>query len=399
MGTTNKTLKVIGAGYGRTGTLSTYTALNQLGLPCYHMFEVLQNKANKTHIDFWNKVANSPAGQQHDWSTVFANYSAVVDNPACSVWRELHAAYPEAKVLLTLHPRGPEAWYDSTMDTIYFTEVRWQFKVLAAVVPFMRKFGNMSRKLIWERAHKGSMRSKAKALKEYETHIEEVKAAIPADQLLIFTVDQGWGPLCDFLGLPVPNTPFPNVNDRKQIKGFIAAMTKGAYVILGVGVLLLALLAYGLVRLMRGEPSNSAYLPRSIRYPRHETSIMGRLCDRGHLARQRAVLQSARSGATARADRRADTWQRARAPVHGGDRMLGGPDGPLGPQRLAVPLVCGYTDPGGRRDEHFGIRAGAGPPALGQVQCGLCIPADRVHLLDGIRNAHQTEHYRACLSR
>ena len=53
------TLEVIGAGFGRTGTLSTYTALKQLGYPCYHMFEVLENKANKTHLDFWRKVANT----------------------------------------------------------------------------------------------------------------------------------------------------------------------------------------------------------------------------------------------------------------------------------------------------------------------------------------------------
>ena len=243
-----KHLKVIGAGFGRTGTFSTYTALNQMGLPCYHMYEVLQNKANKTHIDFWNQVANGQEGQQHDWSQVFANYSAMVDNPGSCVWRELHAAYPDAKVLLTLHPRGPEAWYESTMDTIYFTETLWQFKVLQAVVPFMRKFGNMNHKLIWERQLKGTMRNKEHALKRYQENIDEVKAAIPADQLLIFTVDQGWGPLCNFLGLPIPSGPFPNVNDRKEIKGFIKVMTRGAYVILGVGLLLVAAIIFALVR-------------------------------------------------------------------------------------------------------------------------------------------------------
>ena len=250
MEASTKTLKVIGAGYGRTGTMSTYTALNQLGLPCYHMFEVLQNKANKTHIDFWNKVAEGPAGQQYDWSTVFADYSATVDNPACCVWRELYAAYPDAKVVLTLHPRGPEAWYESTMDTIYFTEVLWQFKLLAAFVPRLRMFGSMSHKLIWQRSHRGTMENKAAAIQRYTDHIEEVKAAIPADRLLIFTVDQGWGPLCNFLGVPAPDTPFPNVNDRKEIKGFIAAMTKGAYVILGVGILLAAALVWGLTRML-----------------------------------------------------------------------------------------------------------------------------------------------------
>ena len=128
------TLKVIGAGYGRTGTMSTFTALNQLGLRCYHMVEVIMNKENKTHLDFWRRVANSPPGQQQDWDSVFKGYEAAVDNPACCVWKELMQAYPDAKVLLTLHPRGPDAWYESTIDTIYFTENRWQFKVLNALL-------------------------------------------------------------------------------------------------------------------------------------------------------------------------------------------------------------------------------------------------------------------------
>lgn len=102
-------LKIIGAGFGRTGTLSAYTALNQLGFPCYHMFEVLENKDNASHLDFWRGVANTEPGAQHDWEQVFANYTAAVDNPASCVWRELMQAYPQAKVLLTLHPRGAEA--------------------------------------------------------------------------------------------------------------------------------------------------------------------------------------------------------------------------------------------------------------------------------------------------
>lgn len=243
------TLKVIGAGYGRTGTMSTFTALNQLGLPCYHMVEVIMNKANAGHLDFWRKVANDPPGQQQDWDKVLGNYTAAVDNPACCVWRELMAAYPDAKVVLTLHPKGPEAWYDSTIDTIYFTENRWQFKVLELFTPFGRKFGDMSRKLIWQRMLKGTMNDRSKAIAQYQRHIEEVTAAVPAEKLLVFTVDQGWEPLCRFLGVPVPATPFPNVNDRAEIKKVIAGMSKGAYVILGVLGLAAIAVLYGLARL------------------------------------------------------------------------------------------------------------------------------------------------------
>jgi hypothetical protein len=240
-------LQLIGAGYGRTGTTSLYTALNQLGLPCYHMKEVLGNTANKYHSDFWIHVADAPEGQQHDWNTVFANYAATVDYPGCCAWRELHAAYPDAKVLLSLHPKGAETWYESVMDTIYFTETQWQFKLLAVFVPFLRKMRTMNHKLVWQGMHQGDMGKKAAAIQHYNDHITEVKATVPADQLLVYSVDQGWGPLCTFLGLPVPNTPFPNVNDLKEMKQGIANIAKGAYVVLGVIAFLLATLVYGLV--------------------------------------------------------------------------------------------------------------------------------------------------------
>ena len=243
------TLRLIGAGFGRTGTMSVYTALNQLGFPCYHMLEVLENKENKSHLEFWRKVANAEPGMQHDWEPVFSKYTAAVDNPACCVWRELADAYPDAKVLLTLHPRGAETWYESTMDTIYFTEKMWQFKVLKLVTPFGRKFGEMSRKLIWQRSHKGTMEERDQAIAHYRQHIEDVKAAVPPERLLVYSVDQGWNPLCEFLGVPVPETEFPNVNDRKAFKKILNGLTRGAYVILAVGAMVSAGVVYGAVRL------------------------------------------------------------------------------------------------------------------------------------------------------
>ncbi len=243
-------LKIIGAGFGRTGTLSVYTALNQLGFPCYHMFEVLENPANKTHLDFWRKVANDAPGAQQDWEQVFAKYSAAVDNPAACVWRELLQAYPKAKVVLTTHPRGAEAWYESTMETIYFTEKMWQFKVLKLTTPFGRKFGDMTHKLVWQRAHQGTMPDRDKAIAHYHQHIADVKAAVPPEQLLVFSADQGWEPLCAFLQVPVPETEFPNVNDRAAIKKTLNNLTRGAYIILGLSALACSSLAYAAWRLI-----------------------------------------------------------------------------------------------------------------------------------------------------
>ncbi|MEO6148191.1 MAG: sulfotransferase family protein [Sulfuriferula sp.] len=242
------TLQIIGAGFGRTGTLSVYTALQQLGFPCYHMFEVLENTENKSHLDFWRKVANTAPGTQHNWAQVFSKYTAAVDNPASCVWRELLVAYPDARVVLTAHPRGAEAWYESTMDTIYFTEKMWQFKVLKFTTPFGRKLGDMTHKLIWQRSHKGTIEDRNQALAHYHQHIADVTAAVPPDRLLIFSADQGWKPLCEFLALPVPQSEFPNVNDRAAIKKTIRDMTKGAYVILGLGSVALAGLVYGAIR-------------------------------------------------------------------------------------------------------------------------------------------------------
>jgi hypothetical protein len=243
-------LKVVGAGFGRTGTMSLYTALNQLGFPCYHMIEVLENKANRTHLDFWLNVARSRPGVQHDWQRVFANYNAAVDAPAFIVWRELVAAYPDAKVILTLHPKGAETWYESVMQTIYFTRNMWQFKVLQAVTPFGSKFGEMVDKLIWKRGHQDTIKDREKAIAYYHQYIDTIRKEVPPERLLVFTATQGWEPLCQFLGVPVPSTPFPNVNDRAQFERIKNTMKRGAYVMLGIGAALLAGAAFGLVKLL-----------------------------------------------------------------------------------------------------------------------------------------------------
>ncbi len=217
------TLEVIGAGFGRTGTLSTRAALTMLGLPCYHMTEVLAFARNPAHLDFWLEVARAPAGAQHDWSRAFARYAATVDNPGCCVWRELLAAYPDAKVLLTVHPRGAEAWYESSASTVHaFTEASWQFRALELLTPFARKYGEITRKLIQERFLEGAMDDRARAVARYEAHVEEVKAAVPPERLLVFNVADGWAPLCDFLGVAPPDAPFPRLNDRDAIKTTIA---------------------------------------------------------------------------------------------------------------------------------------------------------------------------------
>lgn len=244
------TLEIIGAGFGRTGTLSVCTALNQLGYPCYHMTEVLENRRNRSHLGFWRRVSEGAPGDQHPWEEVFADYRATMDNPGCCVWRELLDAHPAAKVVLTLHPRGAEAWYASTVETIYAPEKMWQFRVLTWLMPTARTFRIMSQQLIWQRSHRGTMGDRERAIAHYHRHVEEVKAAVPPERLLVFSADQGWGPLCAFLGLPEPATPFPNVNDRKEILRKFDAVARGVYIGLGLLAALLAASVYEAAKLL-----------------------------------------------------------------------------------------------------------------------------------------------------
>lgn len=228
-------LEIIGVGFGRTGTDSTRMALNRLGYPCYHMKEILE--VHRDHLGFWSEVAAAPPGVQHDWERVFAQYRAAVDNPAAAVWRELVTAYPDAKVLLTLHPGGAEAWYRSTWETIYSGERRWQWRVLELLPP-LKRLATMVRELVWKRFLGGSMPDRDRAIERYEAHTEEVRAEIPADRLLVFQVDQGWEPLCRFLGVQAPEEPFPRVNDRAEMRANLRRFDAVAYGLLALGLLL-----------------------------------------------------------------------------------------------------------------------------------------------------------------
>lgn len=217
-------LRVIGAGFGRTGTLSLKHALERLlGGRCYHMMEVFSSRG---HPDFW---ARKGRGEAVDYDTVLHDYTATVDWPTTRFYAELAELNPEAKVVLTV--RDPGRWYESARKTIYelSTEtqrvpVRW----LTQCVPRMRPLHSMTQDVIWgERGHfDGRFEDRAHAIAVYEAHNEEVQRTIPADRLLVYEVKQGWDPLCEFLGVPVPREPMPHVNDRTQMMKRLGMMKK-----------------------------------------------------------------------------------------------------------------------------------------------------------------------------
>ncbi|MGH2498001.1 MAG: sulfotransferase family protein [Ktedonobacteraceae bacterium] len=200
-------LKVIGAGFGRTGTLSLKHALEELGFgPCYHMTELFERPVANEQ---WAAIVR---GEPVDWHTVFEGYQATVDWPACAYYRELMQVYPDAKVLLSV--RDPEKWYESVANTIYQAPRQNSDHALSV-------HGRMVSALIWQSTFDDRFEDKDYAISVFLRHIEEVKQQVPAEKLLVYDVKEGWEPLCAFLGAGVPAKPFPHVNDRANFVGRI----------------------------------------------------------------------------------------------------------------------------------------------------------------------------------
>lgn len=196
-------LELIGAGLGRTGTLSLKAALERIGLaPCYHMIEILRAPQRARH---WLERTR---GGSHDWETIFHGYRATVDWPAAAFWRELAERYPDAKVLLSL--RDAERWHESVMNTIHPMITR---SLPAEAPEALREFRAMVRELIVERAFDGRLDDRAHALRVFERHNQAVIDAIPGSRLLVYRPGDGWEPLCRFLEVPVPDEDFPHLND------------------------------------------------------------------------------------------------------------------------------------------------------------------------------------------
>jgi hypothetical protein len=197
---------VIGAGFGRTGTLSLKLALEELGFgPCYHMIEV---NAHPEHDPLWLALAR---GETADWRPMLQGYASTVDWPTTYIWKELAAANPQAKIVLTL--RDAERWYESAAATIFARML--EFQALRsdpdAVDPARRRHMEMIDTLIVEKTFGGSL-AKNHAIRVFNAHNEEVRRLVPPARLLVYESGEGWEKLCAFLGVPVPAAPYPKVN-------------------------------------------------------------------------------------------------------------------------------------------------------------------------------------------
>ncbi len=209
---------LLGAGFGRTGTLSLKSALESLGYdPCHHMMEVMQNPGSEKS---WKQAGDAKArGDAYDWASLVDGYRALVDWPGCHFWRELSQVFPDAPVLLSV--RDPQKWYESAFETIYQVIQRAR----EAEDPAVRERMQMADSLIFQGTFEGRFEDRAFATGVFEAHNEEVQRTIPADRLLVYRVGDGWEPLCKFLGTPVPEHAFPHVNSRDEFRAMIKGVT------------------------------------------------------------------------------------------------------------------------------------------------------------------------------
>ena len=196
-------MQIFGAGVGRTGTYSLKLAINQLGLgPCHHMDEVLHNMS--VQVPLWSAAVDG----RPDWNQIYDGFNSAVDWPTAGFFGQLIEKYPSAKFVLT--ERDPERWADSFGATIY--------KLLAGKDQGpveMKAWLDMVERVIAKTGFPAGLDHDG-LVSAFVAHNEAVKATIPADQLLVYQVKEGWGPLCRFLNLPAPAEAFPRTNDRAE---------------------------------------------------------------------------------------------------------------------------------------------------------------------------------------
>lgn len=193
------TIKVIGAGFGRTGTDSMREALNLLGFgPCHHMREVNTNEDQKR---MWRALVQ---GAPPEWDRLLAGYASCLDWPTASYWRELMQAYPEATVILTY--RTPESWWASFERTVL------------AAIQTSTDMESLGITLIRDKVFGGRPHDRAHAIAAYEENVRTVKATVAPERLLVHSLGDGWEPLCARLRVPVPDVPYPKRNTADEFR-------------------------------------------------------------------------------------------------------------------------------------------------------------------------------------
>lgn len=256
-GTDNQThkktdyLKVIGVGLSRTGTLSLKKALEILNYDkCYHGFIC----ENENHWDFWSDaLEKKKKGEKIDFQKLFqGQYKATMDMPCNLFYEELLEANPEAKLILTVRGSA-DAWYYSMLNTIFIMiDPRYRNWVVFLITNYLYKYW-IAYKTAKEIIHSNlntdvsdpTIYQKDKAIEAYNRHIKTLVSKFGKDKMLIFNCEEGWEPLCRFLGCKIPKEEFPKVNKKSENLGFYMVFFKyGNWITVIIVVILALYLAY-----------------------------------------------------------------------------------------------------------------------------------------------------------
>ncbi len=209
-------MKLIGAGLPRTATTTQMIALEMLGLPCYHMRDMMGDLT--TSVPQWRRALDGDG----PWDELFAGKESIVDWPGSYHWRELMDVYPDAKVLLSV--RSAESWVESmynTIASIWFGENLMHHLAMAQyqVDPVYASWLDVLRDM-WIKADimVPSGGDRDEMARGFERWNQEVIDTVPSERLLVWNPKEGWEPLCEFLEVDVPDTPLPNVNDTENFQ-------------------------------------------------------------------------------------------------------------------------------------------------------------------------------------
>ncbi|KAI0160512.1 efflux pump antibiotic resistance protein [Xylariaceae sp. FL1272] len=222
-------MEVLSLGFSRTGTSTMQTALRILGVPCYHAFELYDHV---DHCADWNRALDAKfsgegkAFTRVEWDSLLADYGAVTDVPAIAFSEDLIAAYPEAKVVLV--ERDIDKWYKSFDENV----IKHLYDFASNLVANLDKWFLGPPVSVHHRWARGWMRAgtktemQQKAKEHYRKHYENVRKITPSSRLLEYELGTGWEPLCQFLGKPIPNVPFPRVNESQAMEAKIQGVVQ-----------------------------------------------------------------------------------------------------------------------------------------------------------------------------
>lgn len=202
------TVRVVGAGLGRTGTNSLKVALEQLlGGTCYHMMEVF---GRPDDVVTWQ---NAVDGLPVDWHALFQGFTAAVDWPVVGFWQEIAAAYPDAIVLLSTR-ESTQAWWQSVDQTI-FAIGRRGVPEDGPMRDQMQMVSGLFDRFTPE------WRDATAAQRAYEQHNATVRSTVPRERLVDWQPGDGWEPICAALDVPVPDEPFPHTNTKDEFRAMV----------------------------------------------------------------------------------------------------------------------------------------------------------------------------------